>query len=291
MYTVGAARSWAIQELRQAEVKSAEISADLLLGLVLGWDRVRVLCHFEHCLDRQAWDRFQNLVRRHAAGEPLQYLTGEQEFYGLRFHVTPEVLIPRPETELLVEEALNLIGKPGLGEIRLLDVGTGSGCLAVSVAHQIPALRAWATDISMPALQVARENARRHGVAHRIQFVQADLLECFPPRPIFDFILSNPPYVAQEDYDSLPVMVKDYEPRCALNGGRAGLRVYRRLIAESFSRLRPGGYLLLEFGKGQEEPVRQLAQQHGFSIRSVRKDLQGISRCLVASKDSTDSNG
>ena len=284
MHTVGTARSWAIGEFKGAQVEAPEASADLLLGLVLGWDRVRVLSRFEHPLGEEAWIRFQDLVRRRAKGEPLQHLTGQQEFYGLLFHVTPDVLIPRPETELLVEEALNLIRGLSLPETRFLDVGTGSGCIAAAIAYEIPASVGWAVDISEAALRVARDNAVRHGVAQRILFIQANLLECFPPAPAFHFILSNPPYVALEEYDSLPAAVRDHEPSGALLGGEDGLKIYRRLIPGVSSRLMPGGYLLLELGAGQQERVEQLVGTGGLSLHRVLNDLQGIPRCLVARK-------
>lgn len=284
MHTVGTARSWAIGEFRRAQVESPETSADLFLGFVLGWDRVRLLSRLEESLAEEAWIRFRNLILRRAKGEPLQYLTGEQEFFGLPFHVTPEVLIPRPETELLVEEALNLMRGLSLQEIRFLDVGTGSGCIAVSIARENPASIGCAIDISATALQIARGNAARHGVERRIQFVQADLLECFPLAPAFDFILSNPPYVDLEEYDSLPVEIKEHEPRAALLGGEAGLKIYSRLIPAAPSRLRTGGYLMLELGAGQDERVGQLVETQGLSVEKVLKDLRGIPRCIVARK-------
>ncbi len=284
MRTVGTARSWAIEKLRRNRVECPETSADLLLGFVFGWDRVRVLSRFEHRMEEEVWGRFENLIRRRAAGEPLQYLTGEQEFYGLQFHVTPEVLIPRPETELLVEEALSLVRALPFQGIRFLDVGTGSGCIAVSVAREIPAAKGWATDISAEALKIAGKNAARHEVARRIQFIQADSLECFPLIPIFDLILSNPPYVARADYDSLPAVVKDHEPCSALLGGKNGLEFYRRLIPASSARLMPGGYLLLELGAGQEMRVAQFVERQGLFTQRVLQDLRGISRCLVARK-------
>jgi release factor glutamine methyltransferase len=284
MHTVGTARSWAIGEFKRAHVEPAGLPADLLLAYVLGWDRIRVLSRPEQSLEEEAWIRYQALVRRSAKGEPLQYLTGQQEFYGLLFQVTPDVLIPRPETELLVEEALSLIRRLLLPEIRFLDIGTGSGCIAVSVAHEFSGSVGWAVDISAAALRIARNNAVRHGVAPRIQFVQADLLECFPLAPVFHFILSNPPYVAREEYDSLPAAVKYHEPRGALFGGENGLETYRRLIPGVASRLVPGGYLLLELGAGQQKSVGQLVETGGLSLLKVLNDLQGIPRCLVARK-------
>lgn len=284
MQTVGSSRLWALEELKRARIDSPALTADLLLGFVLGWDRVRLLSHAERELDDVSWGRFQGLIHRRANGEPLQYLTGEKEFYGLAFMVTPAVLIPRPETEILVEKAVDLLLQKSPTAARFADVGTGSGCIAVSVAHQIPASAGWALDVSDEALKIARENAKKHGVDDRIRFVQSDLLECFPEEPCFDAILSNPPYVALTEYDSLPTEVKNHEPHEALFGGADGLELYRRLIPQASVRLVAGGHLLLEVGAGQAGKVVQFLEQEGFSLRAVLNDLQGISRCLIGQK-------
>ena len=284
MHTIASVRSWASEELRRARVDSPALTADLLLGFVLGWDRVRVLSYAEQQVPDDAWARLRSLILRRANGEPLQYLTGEQEFYGLAFRVTPEVLIPRPETEIIVEKALDLIRHDSAAGIRFADIGTGSGCIAVSIAHEIPSSTGWAVDISAAALQVARENANRHGVAERILFVQSDLLDCFPQHPCLDFVLCNPPYVALDECDSLPSEVKDHEPHEALFGGMSGLEAYRRLVPEVPSRLSPEGYLLLEVGAGQAQQVGQLVESTGLRLQMTLNDLQGIPRCLVARK-------
>jgi release factor glutamine methyltransferase len=281
MHTVAAARTWAIEELERARVESPALTADLLLGRILGWDRPHVLSHTEQLIQEEAWVRLQNLVLRRAKGEPLQYLTGEREFYGLVFRVTPDVLIPRPETEVLVEKALELLRGKSPRQSRLVDVGTGSGCIAVSIALEHPASVCWAIDLSPVALRVAHENAIRHGVAERILFVHADLLECFPRHPCFDLVLCNPPYVALTEYGSLPCAVRDHEPHLALFGGESGLEVYRRLVPEAAPRLVPGGHLLLELGAGQAEQVGRLVERQGLSLEMIIDDLQGIPRCLV----------
>jgi release factor glutamine methyltransferase len=286
MQTVGSARTWALEELKRERIDSPSLTADLLLGFVLGWDRVRILSHAEQELDGQLWDRLRRLVHRRANGEPLQYLTGEQEFYGRAFKVTPAVLIPRPETEILVEQAIDLILQYATAQIRFADIGTGSGCIAVSVACQIPASGGWAVDLSASALRIARENAGRHGVEGRIGFVQSDLLECFARKEYFDFIFCNPPYVALGDCDSLPAEVKNHEPHEALFGGISGLEVYRRLVPEAAARLLTGGYLLLEVGIGQAQPVEQFMVGEGLYLRHIVNDLQGIPRCLIGQKRS-----
>ncbi|HYK87571.1 MAG TPA: peptide chain release factor N(5)-glutamine methyltransferase [Acidobacteriota bacterium] len=284
MDTIGAARTWAIHVLEQAGVEPATLTADLLLAFVLGWDRVQVLTRAETQLQPESHARFTELIARRSKGEPLQYLTGEQEFYGLKFRVTPEVLIPRPETEILVEKAIDLAGEVRGRPVRFVDVGTGSGCISVAVAQALPGSLSCAIDISMPALTIARENAQRHGVLGRIQFLCCDLLGGVASEPSFDMILSNPPYVADTEYNSLPVMVRDHEPHPALFAGRRGTDVQRRLIPQVGSRLHAGGYLLMEIGLGQPDTVTQLIRQGGLSLEGILDDLQGIPRCVVARK-------
>lgn len=281
MHTVAFARAWAVEELKRAGVGSPALTADLLLGFVLGCDRTRILSHTELPLPPAAWDSLQNLTRRRAKGVPFHYLTGEKEFFGLDFRVTPDVLIPRPETEILVEKALDLIKRQLNQQTRFVDVGTGSGCIAVSIARNHPSSIGWAVDLSAAALGIARENAARHSVADRILFIRADLLECFPRNPCFNLILCNPPYVALTDYGSLPPDVRDYEPHEALFGGESGLEVYRRMVPEISSRLVPGGYFLLELGAGQAGPVKQLLDNKELFLETIIDDLQGIPRCLV----------
>jgi release factor glutamine methyltransferase len=286
MRTVGEVRSWATGELKRAQIDSPLLTADLLLGFALGWTRVRLLSYAEYPVSDGVWDYVRELVRRRAAGEPLQYLTGEQEFFGLTFQVSPDVLIPRPETEFLVEKGIELIKNYPSAAVRYADIGTGSGCIAVSIAHQIPSSSGWAVDISADALKIARANAARNGVADRIRFIQSDLLGCFSSRPCLDFVFCNPPYVALDDYDSLPSEVKNHEPHKALFGGRSGLEVYARLIPEAASRLVAGGYLLLEVGAGQAQQVERFVKSNGLSLQAVLGDLQGIPRCLVGQRTS-----
>jgi release factor glutamine methyltransferase len=284
MHTVADARAWAIEQLKRGQTGNPVSAADLLLGHILGWDRVRVLSRTEHMVPEEAWIHLQALVDRRIHGEPLQYLTGEKEFYGLAFRVAPGVLIPRPETEILVENALSLIKNHSYSIVRFADIGTGSGCIAISVAHEIPSAIGWAVDLSAAALRIAHENMIRHNVNHRILLVQSDLLECFPPKECLDLVLCNPPYVAFRDYDSLPSEVRDYEPHEALFGGESGYEIYRRLLPEVFCRLMTGGYLLLEAGAGQAEWIGQQVELEGFSLEMTVNDLQGIPRCIIARK-------
>lgn len=284
MRTIEKARAWAMDAFKRAGVESPVLSSDLLLGFVAGCDRVYVLSHAEENLPEGAWEHYRSLVLRHSKGEPLQYLTGEREFYGLDFHVTPAVLIPRPETEILVEAAIAIIRKRPGSDRMFADVGTGSGCIAVSVAHEVPSSRGWATDISGRALEIAYRNALRHNVSERIQFVRTDLLECFCREPVFDMVLSNPPYVPLEEYNTLPAGVRDYEPRRALSGGRDGLDFYRRLAPAAGPRLKPGGYILFEAGSGQADGIGRVIEEEGLVLQDILNDLQGIPRCLIARK-------
>lgn len=284
MRTVADARAWAVEELKRAGSGSPSMSADLLLASVLGCDRVRIISHPEQILPGETWTLFTELVFRHAKGEPLQYLTGEREFFGLSFQVKPGVLIPRPETEILVEKAINLILRHPSQRPLFLDVGTGSGCIAVSVAHEAPRSAGCAVDFSPAALTIARANVIRHRVGDRILLVQANLFDCFPPVPRFDFIFCNPPYIPLEDCDTLAPEVRDYEPHLALFGGESGMEFYRKLAPESSRRLLAGGYLLLEAGAGQADAIKALVEAEGLVVETILGDLQGIPRCVVARK-------
>lgn len=244
-------------------------------------DRTFILAHPEHVLDPDQLARFQSLVVRRAAGEPLQYLTGHQEFFKLDFAVTPDVLIPRPESEAIVEAALELLPKDRPS--RFADVGTGSGCLPISILHELPTASGIATDISTAALAVARSNAQTHRVADRLQLIESDLLTAIPPAEQFELIVSNPPYVPDDDIDSLQREVR-YEPRSALAGGSHGLEVIRRLLREAPPRIQTGGYLVFEFGFGQAELLLNLIDRKAWNLIEVRKDLQGIPRVLVLAR-------
>ena len=284
MNTIADARKQIVAKLKATATTSPELTADLLTGFIIGRDRVFVLAHPEYLLDDDTCTRLDDLVARRVCGEPLQYLTGEREFYGRSFHVTPDVLIPRPETEFLVETVVDLIQKRFSFPVHLADVGTGSGCIAVSVLCEIPSAFCCAIDYSLSALRIARQNARKHGVADRMAMICGDLLEGFVPRECFDLIFSNPPYVARMDYNNLPVEVRNFEPALALFGGDDGFEIYRRLISASHSKLKAGGYLLLESGAGQIAEITRLTEEAGFSVETTVKDLQGILRCLVVRK-------
>ena len=249
------------------------LEAEVLLGHVMGVSRATLLAHPERLVTSDQESRYTELIARRAAHYPLPYLTGRSEFYGLDFLVTPEVLIPRPETELLVD--LALARRPA----SVVDVGTGSGCVAIALAVHLPRALVYAIDASAAALAVARLNADRHGVAGRVQLMAGDLLT---PRPrLVDLIVSNPPYVAADEWAALPVSVRDHEPRLALDGGTDGLVIIQRLLSEAPAVLRPGGVLLIEIGARQGDAASYLALTAfpGSTVR-VHADLAGHDRVL-----------
>jgi|HubBroStandDraft_1064217.scaffolds.fasta_scaffold17269_3 release factor glutamine methyltransferase len=296
---VRAALKEAIARLRAAHVPSDTLAAEILLMHALGRDRTWLYTNPESLLDPAAGEKYFALIARRASGEPTQYLTGKQEFWGLEFEVTPAVLIPRPETEHVVEVALERLGARGIKinmktgapspPLRVADVGTGSGCLAVALAHELPHAEIVATDISAAALEVARRNAFRHAVSDRIHFIECDLLGAYSgsplaPRPSsLDLIVSNPPYVARNEVATLQREVRDHEPDAALYGGPTGVEIYARLIEQSGALLCPGGILVLELGYNSAGEVRKMfhVKQHWANV-STTNDLAGIPRVLAA---------
>jgi len=244
-----------------------------------GLDRAALLAHPERLLSEDEQNRYRAALGRRGRFEPIQYILGEREFYGLRFLVTPDVLIPRPETEHLVEAALERI--PVDRPFEIADVGTGSGAIAVALAVARPLARIAALDISAAALEIARKNAAAHGVGERVRFFESDLLG--PVRyQAFDMIVSNPPYIAEADRETLDAEVREFEPARALFAGPSGLEIYERLIPQAFERLREGGWLLLEIGAGQESALRRLL--HAWGSVGFVDDLQGIPRVAVAQR-------
>jgi release factor glutamine methyltransferase len=250
-------------------------SETLMLLLFPGKNRAWLLSHADEELSAEQAGQYAALLERRCKGEPIQYIIGEQEFYGLPFCVTPDVLIPRPETEHLVEKVIGL--SPLFRKPRIVDVGTGSGAIAIALAHEWPDALITATDVSPSALDLARRNAERIGFADRIWFIQGDLLVPVEGER-FDIVVSNPPYVATADRDSLSVEVREHEPALALFAGNDGLDVYRRLIPAAFDALEPGGFLVLEIGYGQSAAVADLMANAGFTRIKFVPDLQGIAR-------------
>ncbi len=300
---VRAALKEAMARLRAANVPSHTLAAELLMISALERDRTWLYTHPEAPIEPQTVDKYFALVARRAAGEPTQYLTGKQEFWGLEFEVSPAVLIPRPETEHLVEVVLQRLGPRGIRirmdtgapspHLRAADIGTGSGCLAVALAQELPHADVFATDISAPALALALRNARRHHVAERVRFVETNLLDSFlcgsageaRGARLFDIIVSNPPYVALDDAASLPCEVRGHEPHAALFGGRTGVELYGRLIEQARALLRDRGILALELGYNCADRVLKIVrEQPGWGNVSVTNDLAGIPRVLAAER-------
>lgn len=273
-----------IVQLLAAKTPSHALAAELLLMHATGRDRAWIYAHAEASMEEDAARRFFELVARRAAGAPTQYLTGKQEFWGLEFQVTPAVLIPRAETEHVIEVALERL-RPHAGGSpwRVADVGTGSGCIAVALAKELPSAEIVATDISAAALEVAVRNAERHGVSHRVFFVECDLLQGVAREAArFDVLVSNPPYVAREEESELAREVREHEPREALFGGTTGIEIYARLIEQAAVNLRAGGLLVLEIGHGAAERVRSNFDANLWAGIQLTNDLAGIPRVISA---------
>ncbi|CAN5569090.1 peptide chain release factor N(5)-glutamine methyltransferase [soil metagenome] len=262
--------------------QAAGFDAEVLARHALGWDRATLLTRGREPGPDHFEARFAALLTRRAAREPVALIVGRREFWGLDFEVTSDVLIPRPETEFIVEEALDVV-RQGHVVRTVIDVGTGSGCVAVALATELPHAAVTATDVSSAALVVARRNAVRHGVAGRMRFITADLLAGLALR--VDLIVANPPYVPSTAAAGLLPEVARYEPTEALYGGADGLGLIRRLLAEASARLLSGGRLIFEFGDGQEADVLTAAESAGWTILNVRNDLQDIARIVTLRRD------
>ncbi len=255
----------------------ARRDAELLLIHTLNRSRTWLITHYDHLLSDDLSASYAGLLERRRTGEPIQYITGETEFYGLPFRVTPDVLIPRPETEHVVEKVIELAAE--FDAPRIVDVGTGTGAIAVALAHKLPHASITATDISLRALALAEENAKRNEVA--VRFLDGDLLAPVDGER-FEVVVSNPPYVAMADRDSLDVEVREFEPPLALFAGDDGLEIYRRLIPAAFDALTPGGFVVLEIGYGQSMAIVDLLARAGFERIEFVPDLQGIARVACA---------
>ena len=264
-----------------ANISEPRLDAGVLMSHVSGRDRAFLVAHPEATIAEHQLKQFEEFIARRAQGEPLQYITGHQEFFKLDFEVTPDVLIPRPETELIVEAALELVDTNA--EFAFADLGTGSGCLAVSILHERRKTRSLAIDTSEQALRIAQRNAERHRVADRLRLVQSDLFEAVSANETFDLIVSNPPYVSDDEMKTLQREVQR-EPRAALAGGSDGLILIRRLLLDAPGHLRPGGYLVFEFGINQDAVIRDLVDREVWKLIEIRNDLQQIPRTIVLQK-------
>jgi release factor glutamine methyltransferase len=272
--------------LERASVASPRITAEVLLMHAAQCERAHLHAHPERQLTSNELVHFGKYLNERIKGKPTQYITGRQEFWGMDFLVNPSVLIPRPETEMVVETALAIArGCAAVcGTPRIADVGTGSGCIAVALARELPQAKIFALDRSPEALEVARQNAARHGVDTRIQFLESDLLLCAPSDalPPVEMVVSNPPYVAEMDRSTLEREVREFEPSGALFAGPAGDEIYRRLIPQAAERMRSGGYLVLELGYDSERAVRALLGPPEWDAVHTRSDLAGIARVITA---------
>jgi release factor glutamine methyltransferase len=278
-YSIAEALKQASRSLDAAGVPEARREAGSLLSFVLSKDRTFLISHAEDLVDDDSVQRLREFVERRAAGEPLQYITGVQDFYGREFRVTPDVLIPRPETELLVEAALEVTKTNGAF---ICDVGTGSGCIAVTLLCELAGVRVVAVDKSAAALEIAKINAEKQSVADRAVFVVSDCFDALDAVEYqFDLIVSNPPYVSESALEGLQREVRDHEPRVALSPGADGLSVIRRLLTDAPGYLTPNGHLLMEIGFDQGEAVRDLIDESVWSLLDIRPDLQSIPRIVV----------
>ncbi len=317
VWTIQALLRWATEYFEEKGVSEPRASAEILLAEVLGLSRLDLYLRHDQPLTPEELARFKALLLRRRRGEPVAYLTGHKEFWSLDFLVTPAVLIPRPETEVLVEVVVREVGEGakshrplpspphspvgglGRGEWEKgqapqfpgpsphqnlgMDVGAGSGAVVVALAKELPQILWIAVDISAEALKVARENARRHGVAGRIAFFQGDLLTAVRPEPVFMVIVANLPYVSQGEWEQLPREIRDYEPPGALLAGEDGLALLRPLCREAHRRLQPGGWLALEVGAGQAGQVQEiLGATEAYDVLKSVKDYQGIARVVLA---------
>jgi len=281
-----------IAELRDANVPSYTLAAELLLLHVLGRDRTWLYAHPEEVVPGLDGHRFVSLILRRASGEPTQYLTGKQEFWGLEFEVNPDVLIPRPETEHVIEVALDRLAVREIragrkqtltGEgLRIIDVGTGSGCIAVALAKELPGAQITATDISEAALAIAKRNAERHSVRNRIAFLKRNLLEGFDG--MYDAVVSNPPYIGRKERETLMREVREHEPELALYGGEEGYELYADLIAQAARSVTQGGLIVLELGHNSLQAVQPLLELPHWTRAGVTNDLAGIPRVIAAER-------
>lgn len=281
MATIAETLNRAKVRLREASIPNDVLDAQTLLAHALGCDRTYLIINYREELAAEPAAKFGDLIERRAAGEPLQYITGHQEFFGLDFKVTPDVLIPRPETEIIVEETIRLVHDLEIESPVIIDVGTGSGCIAVALARELSQSSVIAIDVSIAALLVAKQNAKRHDLSDRISFLAADLLSALAQTQIADFLVSNPPYVAQAEMTGLQREVRDWEPALALTDFDDGLSFYRRLLNDAVSRVKSGGYLLCEMGFSQSAEVMTMIDRQYWIEQRLLDDMQGIPRTLL----------
>jgi release factor glutamine methyltransferase len=303
-WTIGRLIEWTRGFFARRGVDPPRLEAEILLAHVLGLERIDLYMKYEEVVTEAQRAAYRDLVRRRAEGEPSRYLVGTCEFMSLALKVTPDVLIPRPETEMLAEEVIRRVraagpvpleaaaadepDAPGPAPVEIIDLGTGSGAIAVSLAVHLPAARVTATDVSTAAVTVARTNAEAHGVRDRVTLLEGDLYEALDAADAqpADFLLANPPYVAEREWNDLPADIREHEPRAALVAGPEGTEVIERILRGARAYLKPGGVLMVEIGAGQGARVREMAgQTRGLVDVDIRKDYAGHDRVLVARRE------
>jgi release factor glutamine methyltransferase len=284
-WTIKRLLDWTTDYFRRGGGETPRLEAEILLAAALDCSRIQLYTRFDEVPVESHLSRFRQTVRRHAAGEPVAYLVGFREFYSLKFEVNSAVLIPRPETEHVVLAALEVAPQFGGSPVTIADIGTGSGCIAITLAKHLPSSRLWATDISPEALAVAQRNAQRHGVTEQIEFRAGDLLTPIPREQLFQVIVSNPPYVGTDEVGTLDPAVEKYEPAVALFAGASGTETTERLIRQAIERLVPGGFLVFETGPIVSDRCAALVRATArFEPPRTIKDLAGLPRVIVAQK-------
>ncbi len=276
---------WTEERFKKEGISCARLEAEVLLAETLSTDRVGLYINYDQPLAPAELNRFIEMVRRRLKREPLAYIIGQKEFWSMAFKVTPDVFIPRPETEILVEEAIKILAKERKknGSLKILDIGAGSGAVAITLAKELPDAYLEATEISTKALAIARENARTHGVAERINFRHADMF--LPTGGPYDLIVTNPPYVPRRDLSALPPEVRYFEPPLAWDGGEDGLDFFRRLLPQVSKYLRTQGWFLAEIGAGQDEEIKKIASKSpDLNTGILERDLAGINRVFKVRK-------
>lgn len=282
-WTIGRLLTWTTDYLKKSGSETPRLDAEVLLAAACQCSRIALYTSFNEPCEETSRAAFREWVKRRASGEPVAYLVGHREFYSLPFKVNRHVLIPRPETELVVVRLLDYARQRGTPGLRIADVGTGSGILAVCAAKHLPEAEVTAIDLSPEALAVARENAGTHEVADRIRFLESNLLAALPTDEQLDCVISNPPYVSEAEYAKLPPDVLEHEPRLALIGGPTGAEVIERLVQEAAGKLSPGGCLIVEFSPMIAARVKQFLETHGdYEQVEVTKDLAGHARIISA---------
>jgi release factor glutamine methyltransferase len=271
--------------LGKKNIDSPRLQAELLLAHVLKLPRMKLYLNFERALTDAETDAYRELIKRRAQREPLQHIVGSTSFCGLEIAVNRNVLVPRPETELLAELGWQFLNNSPDG--RALDFGTGSGCIAIALAVKCPAAKIFALDVSPDALAVARQNAAANNVTEKIEFLQGDGFAALSKVSAFDLIISNPPYIPTAEIETLDPEVRDFDPRGALDGGPDGLDFYRRFAAEARGFLKPGGKITLEFGDGQGDSIRRIFEAQNWIVEAIREDYTHRERILIA-KQATD---